>query len=174
MIELRRVKLDDAETIFNAWGRYPENFSFSTARKFSGVDDAKRYLEKLFETPDSKAFHIVHPESGVVGVVKAGIVGHRAQTGYVVHRTFWGRGIATEATRRMTAIVEALPGISRVWATCAIDNPASARVLEKCGYEREGILRNWAKYPAQGDRTFDNYSYVRGATVTPAAALQDA
>jgi RimJ/RimL family protein N-acetyltransferase len=42
-----------------------------------------------------------------------------------------------------------------------LDNPASARVLEKCGFEREGILRNWAVYPALGDRATDNYSYVR-------------
>jgi RimJ/RimL family protein N-acetyltransferase len=61
----------------------------------------------------------------------------------------------------MTDIVEAMPSISRVWATCALYNPASARVLEKCGYEREGILRNWVKYPAQGNRAFDNYSYVK-------------
>jgi ribosomal-protein-alanine N-acetyltransferase len=56
----------------------------------------------------------------------------------------------------MTAVVEALPNVLRVWATCALDNPASARVLEKCGYEREGILRNWVTYPAQGNRAFDN------------------
>jgi ribosomal-protein-alanine N-acetyltransferase len=161
VIELKPVALDDSGIIFHAWGRHPENFAYLTAPTFTGLDDAKRYIAKLFQTPDSKAFHIIDPTVGVVGLVKAGIFEHRAQIGYVIHRPFWGRGFATEATRQMTAVVEALPNVLRVWATCALDNPASARVLEKCGYEREGILRNWVTYPAQGNRAFDNYSYVK-------------
>jgi RimJ/RimL family protein N-acetyltransferase len=47
-----------------------------------------------------------------------------------------------------------------------LDNLASARVLEKAGFVREAILKNWVIYPAQGGHAFDNYSYVllpRGA-----------
>jgi len=86
---------------------------------------------------------------------------HRAQVGYVVHEPFCGRGIATLAVASMVEQLETAPGVERIWATCALDNPASTRVLEKCGFEREGILRNWVVYPALGDRAVDNYSYVR-------------
>jgi hypothetical protein len=34
-------------------------------------------------------------------------------------------------------------------------------VLEKYGFTREGILRNWVTYPAQGGKPLDNYSYVK-------------
>jgi ribosomal-protein-alanine N-acetyltransferase len=161
VIELKPVDLADADTIFQAWGRYPENFTYLTARVFSDVGDARRYLVNLFPTPESKAFHIVDPANGAIGIVKAAIVEHRAQIGYVVHRPFWGKGVATAAVRELTGVVEALPDITRIWATCALDNPASARVLEKCGFRREAVLRNWVTYPAQGGRAFDNYSYVK-------------
>ena len=92
---------------------------------------------------------------------KAIVTEHRAQVGYVVHEPFRGRGFATRAVEALVERLEAIPSISRIWATCALDNPASTRVLEKCGFQREGILKNWVVYPALGDRAADNYSYVR-------------
>lgn len=160
MISLKPIELADAPVIFEAWGRHAQNFEFLTARVFADVADARDYIGNLFPTSGSMAFHIV-TSSGVVGVVKASVLGHRAQVGYVVHEPFSGRGLATAAVRELVTRLEALPGISRIWATCALDNVASARVLEKCGFEREAVLRNWVTYPAQGDRAFDNYSYVR-------------
>ena len=161
VVELKSVEHADAGTIFEAWGRYPENFSYLTARVFADVSDAQRYVAKLFPTPESKAFHVVAPSTGVVGIVKATITEHRAQIGYVVHKPFWGHGVATAAVRQLVRIVEAMPAISRIWATCALENPASARVLEKCGFQQEAILKNWVIYPAQDNQPFDNYSYVR-------------
>jgi ribosomal-protein-alanine N-acetyltransferase len=161
LAELKPIDPGDAEIIFQAWGRYPENFSFLTARVFEDLHDAQLYLARLFTNPDSKAFHIVDPGAGVIGIAKATILQNRAQIGYVVHRPFWGRGFATAAVRQLTEIIEGMPAISRIWATCALGNPASARVLEKCGFQREAILKNWVTYPAQGDRSLDNYSYVK-------------
>ena len=161
VIELKPVDLADAEIIFRAWGRHPENFAYLTARVFSSVSDAQRYLKDLFPTPESRAFHIVDPANGEIGIVKATINEPRAQIGYVVHKPFWGQGVATSAVRQVTEIIETLPNISRIWATCAIQNPASERVLEKCGFQREAVLKNWVIYPAQGNRPFDNYSYVK-------------
>lgn len=161
MIELTPVEMTDAARVFEAWGRHPGNFAYLTAGVFSDVGDARRYLASLFPTAESCAFHIVHPASGIVGIVKANVTGHRAQIGYVVHQPFWGNGFATRAVEKITCLVEAMPQVSRIWATCALHNPASARVLEKCGFECEGVLKNWVTYPAQGGLPFDNYSYVR-------------
>jgi [ribosomal protein S5]-alanine N-acetyltransferase len=161
VVELEPIANGDANTVFEAWGRHAENFSYLTARVFANVTDAERYIAKLFPTPESKAFHIVAPSNGVIGIVKATITEHRAQIGYVVHKPFWGRGVATAAVRELVRIVETMPAISRVWATCALENPASGRVLEKCGFKQEAILKNWVTYPAQDNRPFDNYSYVK-------------
>jgi ribosomal-protein-alanine N-acetyltransferase len=161
MIDLKPVGAADAELIFESWGRYPENFDRLTARAFVDVADAERYLTGLFSTPASMAFHIAQPHGKIVGIVKAAVTEHRAQIGYVVHEPFRGRGFATMALESITARLEATLGISRIWATCALDNPASVRVLEKCGFQREAVLKNWVVYPALSAHAVDNYSYVK-------------
>jgi RimJ/RimL family protein N-acetyltransferase len=160
-VELKPVGSADAPIIFESWGRQPENFTHLTARVFTELSDARAYIAGLFQTPESSAFHILKPDGEVVGIVKAAVLGHRAQVGYVVSKPFWGRGFATSAVRQLVASLEASPRIARIWATCALDNPASARVLEKTGFHREAILKKWVTYPAQGGVAFDNYSYVR-------------
>ena len=49
--------------------------------------------------------------------------------------------------------------IFRVWAFCDIENIASAKVMEKAGMQREGILRKWLKISNLGDIPRDCYSY---------------
>jgi ribosomal-protein-alanine N-acetyltransferase len=161
MVTLKPANVSDAELIFQAWGQHRENFTYLTARAFAQVTDARSYLEGIFANPGSSALHILEPGGRVVGLVKAIVSGHRAQVGYVVHEPFRGRGFATQAVELLVARLQELPSISRIWATCALDNGASVRVLEKCGFEREAVLKSWVIYPALGERAFDNYSYVR-------------
>jgi [ribosomal protein S5]-alanine N-acetyltransferase len=161
LVELKPVGVADAQIIFDAWGCQPENFTHLTARVFADISHARAYIANIFQTPESSAFHILEPSGHVVGIVKAAVLGHRAQVGYVISKPFWGRGFATSAVRQLVASLEASPSISRIWATCALDNLASARVLEKNGFHREAILKKWVTYPARGGGAFDNYSYVR-------------
>jgi RimJ/RimL family protein N-acetyltransferase len=65
-----------------------------------------------------------------------------AEIGYWLGQPYWGRGIATEALGLMTAYAFETFHFDRVEAHVFDWNPASARVLEKCGYTREGRLRN--------------------------------
>ena len=37
-----------------------------------------------------------------------------------------------------------------MWAVCAVENHASARVMEKAGMKREGTLRHWMVFPNLG------------------------
>ncbi len=61
--------------------------------------------------------------------------------GYVLDRRHWGHGYMTEAARALVAFGFERLALHRIWATCDVDNHASARVLEKLGMRREGHLR---------------------------------
>lgn len=161
LVQLERIGVADARIVFESRGRRPENFTYLTARVFAELGDAQAYVAGLFQTSESVAFHIVEPPGNVVGIVKAAVQGHRAQVGYVVDKPRWGKGFATDAVRQIVAVLEATPTISRTGQLAPWKNSASARVLEKAGFTREAILKNWVIYPALGDRAFDNYSYVR-------------
>ena len=65
-----------------------------------------------------------------------------AEIGYWLGEAFWGRGIVTEALALVTEYAFARMNILRLFALPFADNAASARVLEKAGYVREGLLRS--------------------------------
>ena len=68
----------------------------------------------------------------------------RAASGYALRGDAWGRGLASEAAVAMTRLADDL-GVIRLHALCHRDNTASARVLAKAGFLREGVFR---RYPA--------------------------
>ena len=64
-----------------------------------------------------------------------------ASLGYCLDQPAWGAGHATEAARALLAWALATSDLNRVQAECDTRNLASARVLEKLGFRREGTLR---------------------------------
>lgn len=65
-----------------------------------------------------------------------------ATMGYWLAQPFWGRGIATAALRALTDYAFQAHALRRISSVVMAPNGASARVLEKAGYVREGIMRN--------------------------------
>ena len=67
-----------------------------------------------------------------------------AEIGYWLGEAFWGKGIATDAVRAMTGYGLEVLDLTRVFAVPFASSSASIRVLEKCGYIREGTMRRSA------------------------------
>ena len=61
------------------------------------------------------------------------------EMGYWIARSSWGRGFATEACAALIEMARAL-GLGALEGSHFVDNPASARVLEKLGFEPLGII----------------------------------
>ena len=69
---------------------------------------------------------------------------HRvAELGYEINPALWGRGLATWAVGRAVRWAFTDSAIRRIEAVVWVENAASVRVLEKCGFEREGCLRGY-------------------------------
>lgn len=65
----------------------------------------------------------------------------RAMLAYWIGVAHWGQGHATEAARRIVRHATDDLGLTRIEGRCLARNLASARVLEKAGLVREGLLR---------------------------------
>lgn len=65
-----------------------------------------------------------------------------AMIGYWLGEPYWGRGIATAAVRALTQYGFEHFGLRRIESPIYAPNKPSMRVLEKCGYVCEGIMRN--------------------------------
>jgi RimJ/RimL family protein N-acetyltransferase len=66
---------------------------------------------------------------------------HRAEVGYWLAKPFWGRGVMTAVVQRVCRHAFDELGLVKITAHVFAHNPASARVLEKCGFQEEGFLR---------------------------------
>lgn len=66
---------------------------------------------------------------------------HRAEIGYWLAKPYWGRGIMTAVVRRLCDFAFEQFGLVKITAHVFADNGASAKVLEKCGFQQEGYLR---------------------------------
>lgn len=76
-----------------------------------------------------------------------------AEIGYILEPHGRGRGYATRTVRLLAHWVLDDLGIGRLQARTHPDNVASQRVLERVGFQREGIARAGNFLPVSGERT---------------------
>jgi [ribosomal protein S5]-alanine N-acetyltransferase len=83
---------------------------------------------------------------------------HLGEIGYWVAEEYWGKGIATVALRQMTEYGFNSRNFRKLFAPVLAPNIASMRVLEKCGYQLEGILKGEVQ---KGGIYFDTHRFAR-------------
>jgi RimJ/RimL family protein N-acetyltransferase len=166
---LRRPKASDATAVF-AYGSDPEVAKFADWPRLVRVEDAAAALDNAAQRWEAGVEYswrvTVKPDDTAVGGVACSLDGHRAELGFLLSRSLWGRGYATEAARVVFEWLRSLPKVVRIQATTDVDNVASARVLEKLGMSREAILHRWSRrpnFPGQPVRDALLYSWVREA-----------
>lgn len=79
---------------------------------------------------------------------------HRAEIGYDLEKASWRQGIMTEALRTMLSYGFERMGLNRVEALVYIENDASIRLLERLGFQKEGLLR---QYFRRGENYYDHW-----------------
>jgi ribosomal-protein-alanine N-acetyltransferase len=111
------------------------------------LENAKTFLGWLANQPSPTVWAIeVNGEAaGGIGIERhSDIERVSAEVGYWLGEAVWGRGIATEALRAVTAEAFTRYDLTRIYAVPFADHQASIRVLEKAGYDREGVMRQSA------------------------------
>lgn len=78
---------------------------------------------------------------GSIGFDQIGL--HRAEIGYWLAKPFWGQGIMTAAIKTILDIGFDNYGLERIEAHVFHFNEASARVLEKTNFKKEGYLKKY-------------------------------
>ncbi|HOW98796.1 MAG TPA: GNAT family N-acetyltransferase [Kiritimatiellia bacterium] len=159
---LRALRAGDARSVHEAYASDPEATRFLAWRAHKSLAETRRYLRQTRITAQQGTEHLwalLLKRGGLIGAAGIRPCGSRIEIGYVLGRAWWGRGYATEAARALTAWAMRQPSVYRVWATCDVDNKASARVLEKIGMTREGVLRKWIVRPALGPAPRDSFCY---------------
>lgn len=123
----------------NVW----RNLAHRFPHPYTGADaDAWFALLAGMARPTHWAVEVDGEAVGGVGIdLGEGIFGRSAKFGYWLAEPFWGRGIMTAAVRATAEFALEHFDLVRLESPVFEWNPSSMRVLEKCGFQREGLLR---------------------------------
>jgi ribosomal-protein-alanine N-acetyltransferase len=163
-LRLRRSLERDAEGIFAAYAQDREVTMYLAWRPTGNIEDTRESLRHAAnEWQEGSAFRWTifrKKDDQLLGTLALRVDGPKVELGYVLAKKFWGKGLTTEAVRAIVDWALKEDGVYRVWAVCDVENPASARVLEKAGMEREGLLRRWSVHPTRSSEPRDCYCYA--------------
>jgi ribosomal-protein-alanine N-acetyltransferase len=148
---LRRPLASDAEAIFHRYAAdrevtrlvgWPAHQSLADTRAFLAWSDVEWQ-----RWPAGPYLVLSRADDRLLGGTGLAFeTTYRAATGYVFAKDAWGNGFATETLQGITDVARGV-GVRRLYALCHIEHRASWHVLEKCRFEREGILRRYAEFP---------------------------
>jgi RimJ/RimL family protein N-acetyltransferase len=140
-LRLRAPRLDDAKTVAmlandrriaeNA-ARIPHPYTFA---------DAEDFISRVASSDASTVFAVTLAGAGVIGMCGVErLRGDEPEIGYWLGTPYWGRGYATEAARALIDHAFDDLQLERLTAGARVSNPASRRVLEKCGFQWTGVV----------------------------------
>jgi ribosomal-protein-alanine N-acetyltransferase len=162
---LRPIAAADAPAILAGYATDPEVVRYLTWEPHRDLADTEVYIAGCLAAPaDAARTYVLLRQTN--GALRGAFqlrrpLPHRLDCGYVLARRHWGRGLMSEALTAVADWAMAQPEIWRIGAVCDVDNPASARVMEKAGMQFEGVLRRWLVHPNLGPEARDCYSYAR-------------
>lgn len=143
-IILRPWRESDADTLFQ-WASDPEVGPKAGWPPHGSVEESLEVIRTIFSAEGMWAVEWKETGEpiGSVGYLPAShsnleIPDDQCEVGYWIARPFWGRGICTEALRLVVDHCFQEKGFSVLWGDYFPENPASGRVMEKCGFEDTG------------------------------------
>lgn len=145
---LRPYRSEDYRQVFDAWAG-DENFTrYMAFPTHSTPDITKRLVDMWVEGYQSTTVYrwaIVYADAviGDISVVRWNAEDEWCELGYCLGQKYWNMGLMTEALTRVLDYLFYTVGFFRVQLRHDACNPASGRVMQKCGLQPEGVLRGY-------------------------------
>ncbi len=161
---LRKAKISDASSvaeninnkkIYNNTLRIPYPYTLKDAKRWIGENIREQRKKKK-----TKINFLIDVDGEAVGSIGFSEIKeeHKAEIGYWLGEKYWGQGIMTEAIALAEKFAFKELKLRRITAGVFVFNKGSARVLEKNGYELEGVLRKDVK---KDGKIFDAFLYSK-------------
>jgi RimJ/RimL family protein N-acetyltransferase len=152
--------VSDAPAAFAAYANDPEVTRYLAWRTYAQPEPLADFLRSCTVVWTAGKGHFAwlmcrRGSDEPIGSIGCEFEGGKAMFGYALGRPHWGRGLASEALKTLVDWSLSRPEVYRAWAFCDVENPASARVMEKAGMDREGVLRRWHVCPNIGPEPRD-------------------
>lgn len=165
-LTLRKVQEHDLKSMYE-YGSDPEVSKYLPWERHRSIEDTRRFLKYILErykNGELAPWAIEYKEDGkMIGTIDfvSWYPSHKiAEIGYVLHRSYWGRGLMTEAVKRVIQFGFEKMKLVRIEAVCLPENISSYKVMEKAGMQYEGTLRKARRIKGE-NRDIKVYSIVK-------------
>ncbi len=146
-LHFRRMHPDDCKDMFDYARRscVTEYLLWNPHPDISYTYRYLKFLQSLYRKGEFYDWALIDKESrrmiGTCGFTRFDEANNSAEIGYVLNPDFWGKGLATEAVRRILAFGFSELGLNRIEAKYISGNERSRSVMENCGMRFEGMRR---------------------------------
>jgi len=150
---LRPWTMDDAEALFE-YAKHPDVGPHAGWKPHESIEESMEVLEEILLPVE--AWAVIHKETGeIIGNVALEPDRIRPdvlskELGYGLKHDWWGKGIITEASKEVIRYGFEELGLEIIAIHTSLVNKRSQRVIEKCGFKYEGLLR-YARRTYMGD-----------------------
>jgi [ribosomal protein S5]-alanine N-acetyltransferase len=164
---LRKPRATDAVQMFTAYAQDPVVTRYLMWRPHGNIAETRAVIDRfLVEWEKQQAFCwflFNNDTAEMIGSIAARPEIDGFNLGFLLARPYWGNGYMPEAIAAVVEWAFTEPRVSRVSAVCDMANHASARALEKAGFVRGRILRNYSVHPniSSAPRDCLEYSITR-------------
>lgn len=164
-LRLRPPRLTDAGAIFSRYASDPETTRYLSWRPHRSETETFEFICHCLDswaelTSFAYVIETLEKPGEATGMVQISPREHEAVLGYVLAPDLRGRGLLPEALTPLIGWALDQSSLWRVSAFCDAENAASARVMEKVGMRREGLLRRYAVFPNVSETPRDCLLYA--------------
>jgi RimJ/RimL family protein N-acetyltransferase len=161
---LREITTEDIPLI-HALNALPEIDQYNTLGIPANIEETEKLMipiihDQMVEPRPRYVWYLADAKNefiGLIGLVMGKQKYATAEIWYKIHPTHWNQGFATEVVQTILTFCFTELKLHRITAGCATENKASIKVLEKCGFTREGRCRKIL--PIRGEWV-DNFEYA--------------
>ena len=156
---LRRYRLEDADDLYRYLGTDPAMYKYSGWNPYATREMAQETVRRFIDSYDDEHSYswVMDIDDVIVGTIGAyDYKDDHIEVGFSIEPGWQGRGLATEALKKVLEYLTENEGILCVTAWCAADNVGSKRVLEKAGMKLAGTEKNGLTV---GDKVYDKLIY---------------
>ncbi len=155
---LRRWDESDADDLFK-YASDPDVGPHAGWPPHKNTEESLKVIQDLFSNNCTWAIELKETKEviGCIGYYLFGISNidireNDAEIGYWIGKPHWNKGLCTEALQAMIHYCKEKKNFDVLWADFFVNNPASGRVMVKCGFEDTGMM-NYCSHLMHGENT---------------------
>ena len=155
---LRRWEASDADDLFK-YASDPDVGPHAGWPAHKDVEESRQVIRDFFTNDCTWAIILKETDEAIGcmgyyihGVSNIKIGENDAEVGYWIGKPHWNKGLCTEALQAMIQYCKEKKNFDVLWADFFINNPASGRVMEKCGFQDTGSI-NYCSNLLHGEDT---------------------